>query len=155
MHFLLSLTHFHTAVFVCPHAIVCFVLPYVCSILGIPVELVRRLMVIHLPALCHWASRSAWHQPLTSSHIVLRSTSHQLLMPTVAMWSYLSLWSCPRCLPVALSVTKRLLGTNPSCHSRQWIIAPNLSAFMTRVHIDYQLQTQQTTLYTRSVPAAQ
>lgn len=92
---------------------------------------------------------------IISSHIVPWSTSHQSLMPAVAMWPYLSLWSCPRCLPVPLSVSKRLLGTNPSCHSRQWIIAPNLSAFMTRAHIDYQLHPQQISLCTRRVPAAQ
>lgn len=105
--------------------------------------------------LYHMASQSPWQQPLTSRHIVICSTSHQSLMPVVAMWPYLSLWPCPCCLPVSLSVTRRLLGTNPSCHCRQWIMASNLSPFMTHASIDYQLHTQQTTPYTHSVPAAQ
>lgn len=149
-------TFSHSTVFVCPHAS-CVWFYHMCAPCWVfPLSLCDAWWSsIFRPSVSVWASRSVWHQPITSSHIVLWSTSHHLLMPTVAMWSYLSLWSCPRCLPVALSVSKRLLGTNPSCHSRQWIMAPNLSAFMTRVHIDYQLHTQQTTLYTRSVPAAQ
>lgn len=69
-------------------------------------------------------------------------------MPAIAMWRYKSPWSRPHCVPLALSVTKWLVGANPSCHCWQWIIDTSLSPFMTRAHINYQLQTQQTALYT-------
>lgn len=114
---------------VCVHGM-CYVLPYVWSILVIPYQPVQCPTAIHLPAICHEASWSPWHQPLTSSHIVLWHTSHHVFMPAVAMWPYPSPWPRPHCVPEALSVTKRLLGANPSCHSRQWIIATRLSPFM-------------------------
>lgn len=82
-------------------------------------------------------------------------TSHQVFMPTIDMWLYLSPWPRPYCVPVTLSVTKRLLGTNPSCHNHQWIIATSLSPFMTHAHICYQLHRQQTGPYTHSLPPAQ
>lgn len=131
----------------------CYVLPYVWSILVIPNQTVR------LPD--DHSSSSLMSQGLleplavASSHIVLLCTSHQVFMPAVAMWPYLSPWPSPYCVPVPLTVTKRLLGANPSCHSHQWIIATNLSPFMTHAHIRYQLHTQQTAPYTHSLPPAQ
>ena len=118
--------------------------------LFIPVKPVQRLMVIHLPGLCHEASWSPWHLPLTSSYIVLWSTSHHMLVPALAIWPCLSQWPRPHCFPAPLSVSKWLLGTKTSCHNRLWIIATNLSLFMTHAHINNQLLTQQTTLYSHT-----
>lgn len=96
---------------ICVDFVFC-VLPYVWSSLS-PY---CCLMVIHLPAICHQAFWSHWQWP----HCTV---VHMSSWPSWQPWPCLSPWPGPHRVPVALSVTKWLMRTNPSCHSRQQLVA--------------------------------